>query len=139
MKIVLAVGFVLLVGVVVLCWKSWRKYRRAIAEDRAELTRAVVIVSKRLSACYCEGVPFKDILRCDFVEVVDGREQRLIEIDAGEFYLYVSKEIKRPRVWAKIKKGESYTVAFCHSTSDLGEVANFLFSSIDQYPIKPQG
>jgi hypothetical protein len=54
-------------------------------------------------------------------------------VHLDEFDLYVSKEIKRPRVWVKIKKGEDYTEITCRAASQLGKAAGALFSSIDQY------
>lgn len=138
MKIGLATAIVLvviIVGVAALCWRSWRKYRRALAEDRAELHKAVWDVVNDLSQV--REPLLERILERDFVETVDGREQRFACMKLDEFYLYVSKETKRPRVWVKIRKGENYTQIVCRSTSKLGKAVVSLFLLIDQLSKPP--
>jgi hypothetical protein len=69
MKDVLLITVVLIVSVVAL---YWRKYRCALAEDRAELDKAIWEVIARLS--HDRESLLKTILKCDFIGIFDGRK-----------------------------------------------------------------
>jgi len=125
---------VLLTIAVLIVW-SMQKRRRSVVKDRAELEEAVWRVV-RLS--YDRELFLEATLRCNFIDVVDGREQRLAWLHLDEFDLWFSKETKRPRVWVRLKKGENYTQIVCCSTSKLGKSVSSLFSSINQHSEKPE-
>lgn len=129
----LAVVAVLFVGIV--AW-YWRKSRRLLAQDLAELDKVIWDVIARLS--HGRQSLNKEILKGNFTQTVDGREQKMVWIDTIEFNLFVSKETKRPRVWVKLKRGENTIEIICRNTSKLGKAADSLFSSIKEYSGKPK-
>ena len=127
MKIVLLTLAVLIVGLIV--W-YWRKDRRLFAKDLAELYQTVLDVVARIQ--HSQQSLLKKIVKCDSIQTIDGREQRIVWIEVEGFKLFVSKETKRPRVWVRLRRGEDVIEMICRSNSKLGKSADSLFASIDR-------
>lgn len=135
MRTALAFAIVVVLFVGVFAW-YWRKGHCLLARDVDELDKAVWDVIARLS--HGRQSLLEEILQSDFVDTIDGREQRLIWIADGDINLFVSKETKRPRVWVKLRRAEDTIEIICRGTSKLGKAVDSLFSSIQEYSGKSE-
>ena len=109
----------------------YRWYRRVVRGEQATLDKYVWDVIARLS--HGRELLLKEILKCDFVETLDGREQRFVTLENEDFRLVFSKETRRDRYWARLARGHDIFENSCRGSVKLGKSIAALFSSVDRY------
>jgi hypothetical protein len=78
----------------------------------------------------------KNLMTCDFVEVLDGKEQRFISFETTQaFKLFLTKETKRDRYWAKLQDSHEVFESRCRGSSRLGKAIADLYSAIDRVAV----
>jgi hypothetical protein len=111
----------------------WR--RREVRRERVALEAAIRdLIVVRIDS----REVLKQLLQCDFVETLDGREQRFVTLVTDDFEIYLSKETRRDRCWAKLKRGQEVFEARVGGSSKLGRVIASLFTLVDKRSAEPE-